>query len=108
VVNLMQKRQPQLVKDRGAIASAGPCGWGHKLIEVEGPDAELYDVLEDPTEALDLSAILPENVEVLQDCLQAFADRSEVQLSQASVTRVADYDDPEVRRRLEELGYLED
>jgi hypothetical protein len=80
----------------------------HKLIETEGSAAELYDVMEDPTEALDLSAILPENVEVLQDCLQAFADRSDVQLSQASTTRAADYDDPEVRRRLEELGYLED
>jgi hypothetical protein len=29
-------------------------------------------------------------------------------LSQAHVTRASDYDDPEVRRRLEDLGYLED
>ncbi|MEO1069492.1 MAG: sulfatase, partial [Cyanobacteria bacterium J06638_6] len=79
-----------------------------KLIETEGSEAELYDVLEDPAEALDLSAILPENVEALQDCLQAFADRSDQQLAQATATRATDYDDPEVRRRLEELGYLED
>jgi hypothetical protein len=79
----------------------------HKLIETEGAEAQLYDVLEDPTEALDLSAILPENVEVLQTCLQAFADRSGQHLT-AATTRATDYDDPEVRRRLGELGYLED
>jgi arylsulfatase A-like enzyme len=109
VVNLMQKRQPELVKTKGCDRVRRAVWMGrHKLIETEGSAAELYDVMEDPTEALDLSAILPENVEVLQDCLQAFADRSDVQLSQASTTRAADYDDPEVRRRLEELGYLED
>jgi arylsulfatase A-like enzyme len=109
VVNLMQKRQPELVVAKGCDRVRRAVWMGrHKLIETEGAAAELYDVLEDPTEALDLSAILPENVEVLQDCLQAFADRSDVQLSQAHVTRASDYDDPEVRRRLEDLGYLED
>ncbi len=47
-------------------------------------------------------------MEALQDCLQAFADRSDHHLAQAIATRAADYDNPEVRRRLEELGYLED
>jgi hypothetical protein len=74
VVNLMQKRQPELVKTKGCDRVRRAVWMGrHKLIETEGSAAELYDVLEDPTEALDLSAILPENVEVLQDCLQAFA-----------------------------------
>ncbi|NJL46101.1 MAG: sulfatase-like hydrolase/transferase, partial [Leptolyngbyaceae cyanobacterium SM2_3_12] len=109
VVNLMQKRQPELVKTRSCDRVRRAVWMGnHKLIETEGSDAELYDVLEDPTEALDLSAILPENVEVLQDCLQAFAHRSEDQLSRTTALRATDYDDPEVRRRLEELGYLED
>jgi hypothetical protein len=75
VVNLMQKRQPELVKTKGCDRVRRAVWMGrHKLIETEGSAAELYDVLEDPTEALDLSAILPENVEVLQDCLQAFAN----------------------------------
>ncbi|WP_035987436.1 sulfatase [Leptolyngbya sp. KIOST-1] len=109
VVNLMQKRQPELVKEMGCDRVRRAVWMGqHKLIETEGSVAELYDVLEDPTEALDLSAILPENVEVLQDCLQAFADRSDQSLAQAAATRATDYDDPEVRRRLEDLGYLED
>jgi arylsulfatase A-like enzyme len=109
VVNLMQKRQPELVRARGCDRIRRAVWMGqHKLIETEGAETELYDVLADPTEALDLSAILPENVEVLQDCLQAFADRSDLHLAQATATRATDYDDPEVRRRLEELGYLED
>ena len=109
VVNLMQKRQPELVREMSCDRVRRAVWMGqHKLIETEGSEAELYDVLEDPTEALDLSAILPENVEALQDCLQAFADRSDRSLAQATPTRATDYDDPEVRRRLEELGYLED
>ncbi len=109
VVNLMQKRQPELVREMSCDRVRRAVWMGqHKLIETEGSEAELYDVLEDPTEALDLSAILPENVEALQDCLQAFADRSALALAQATPTRATDYDDPEVRRRLEELGYLED
>jgi len=109
VVNLMQKRQPELVQAMGCDRIRRAVWMGqHKLIETEGAATELYDVLEDPTEALDLSAILPENVEVLQDCLQAFADRSDQYLAQAATSRATDYDDPDVRRRLEELGYLED
>lgn len=109
VVNLMQKRQPELVREMSCDRIRRAVWMGqHKLIETEGSNAELYDVLEDPTEALDLSAILPENVEALQDCLQAFSDRSDQSLAHATPTRATDYDDPEVRRRLEELGYLED
>jgi arylsulfatase A-like enzyme len=109
VVNLMQKRQPELLEEKGCDRIRRAVWMGrHKLIETEGAAAELYDVLADPTEALDISAILPENVEVLEDCLQAFAERSDIHLSQTSTTRAADYDDPDVRRRLEELGYLED
>jgi arylsulfatase A-like enzyme len=109
VVNLMQKRQPDLVQQRRCDRTRRAIWIGsHKLIEVEGEGAELYDVLVDPQEALDLSAILPENVEVLQDCLQSFAQRSQQHLAQASLVRASGYDDPEVQRRLADLGYLED
>lgn len=109
VVNLMQKRQPELVQQRGCDRVRRAVWMGsHKLIETDGDTVELYDVLEDPTETLNLSAILPENVEVLQDCLQAFTDQSEVGPLVATLERAANFEDPEVRRRLEELGYLED
>jgi hypothetical protein len=109
VVNLMQKRQPDLVRRRDCDRIRRAIWIGpHKLIETEGGQAELYDVLMDPAEALDLSAILPENVEVLQDCLQGFAQRSDQALAQAGVGRASGYDDPEVQRRLADLGYLED
>lgn len=107
VVNLMQRRQPQLVQDRACDRTRRAVWMGrHKLIETEGKAVELYDFLEDPTEDLNLSAILPENVELLQECLQAFSGNSEAAL--ATAERAANYEDPEVRRRLQELGYLED
>ncbi len=109
VVNLMQKRQPELVQQRRCDRTRRAIWIGsHKLIAVEGEGTELYDVLVDPQEALDLSAILPENVEALQDCLQAFAQQSQQHLAQASLVRASGYDDPEVQRRLADLGYLED
>jgi len=109
VVNLMQKRQPELLRrlDCDRVRRAVWMGQ-HKLIETEGTPPELYDLQADPTEALNISAIFPENVEVLQDCLQAFANQSATSLDQTMGDRASGYDDPEVRRRLEELGYLED
>ncbi|MBD0335299.1 MAG: sulfatase [Cyanobacteria bacterium Co-bin13] len=107
VVNLMQRRQPELVRDRACDRTRRAVWMGrHKLIETEGRAVELYDVLEDPTEDLNLSGILPENVELLQECLQAFSGTSEEGLTTAE--RATNFEDPEVRRRLQELGYLED
>jgi arylsulfatase A-like enzyme len=77
VVNLMQRRQPELVRDRACDQPRRAVWIGqHKLIETGDQQVELYDVHQDPQEHLNLSAILPENVEVLQDCLQAFAGRN--------------------------------
>ncbi|MEM0982201.1 MAG: sulfatase, partial [Cyanobacteria bacterium P01_H01_bin.58] len=74
VLNLMQKRQPDLVRDRACDQPRRAVWMGtHKLIETGDESIELYDVREDPQETLNISAILPENVEVLQECLQAFA-----------------------------------
>jgi arylsulfatase A-like enzyme len=107
VVNLMQRRQPELVRDRACDRTRRAVWMGrHKLIETEGQEVELYDVLEDPTEDLNLSGILPENVELLQECLQAFSGTSEE--GPFSAERATNFEDPEVRRRLQELGYLED
>ncbi|MEB3267829.1 MAG: sulfatase [Leptolyngbya sp.] len=109
VVNLMQRRQPELVRDRACDQPRRAVWMGqHKLIETGGSQVELYDVHQDPQENLNLSAILPENVEVLQDCLQAFAGEMRGYGTVATARRAPGYDDPEVQRRLQELGYLED
>lgn len=110
VVNLMQKRQPDLVRDRACDQPRRAVWLGrHKLIKTGCDRVELYDVVEDPGEDLNLSDILPENVEVLQECLQALVgDRSAAAAVAAVTARAPGFDDPEVQRRLQELGYLED
>ena len=109
VVNLMQKRQPELVRDRACDQPRRAVWMGpHKLIETGEASIELYDVREDPQETLNISAILPENVEVLQECLQAFAGEIQGYGTVVATRRAPGYDDPDVQRRLQDLGYLED
>ncbi|MEM9006266.1 MAG: sulfatase [Cyanobacteria bacterium P01_F01_bin.86] len=109
VVNLMQKRQPELVRDRACDQPRRAVWMGsHKLIETGEAAIELYDVREDPQETLNISAILPENVEALQECLQAFAGEMNDYGSVITTRRAPGYDDPEVQQRLQDLGYLED
>ncbi|NJN88889.1 MAG: sulfatase, partial [Leptolyngbyaceae cyanobacterium SL_7_1] len=107
VVNLLQKRQPELVRDRACDQPRRAVWVGnHKLIETgDNHRLELYDFFDDPSESLNLSAILPENVEVLQECLQVLAGQA---AGDSSIDRAPDFDDPEVQRRLRDLGYLED
>ncbi|MEM1309641.1 MAG: sulfatase-like hydrolase/transferase [Cyanobacteria bacterium P01_H01_bin.153] len=109
VLNLMQKRQPDLVRDRACDQPRRAVWMGpHKLIEIGDSSIELYDVCEDPQETLNISAILPENVEALQECLQSFAGELDGYGTLAMARRAPGYDDPEVQRRLQDLGYLED
>ena len=105
VLSLLQKRQPELVKNHACDQSRRAVWIGsHKLIET-GSRLELYDFCSDPDETLNLSDIFPENVELLQDCLQGFADQN---LGSFTAERAPGFDDPEVQRRLRDLGYLED
>lgn len=107
VVNLLKKRQPDLIRDRACDQPRRAVWLGpHKLIETGDDATELYDFQQDPTESLNLSAILPENVEVLQDYLQAFGGNAET--ATAILERAPGFDDPEVQQRLRDLGYLED
>ncbi|MGJ3244953.1 MAG: sulfatase [Elainellaceae cyanobacterium] len=110
VVNLLQKRQPDLVRDRACDQPRRAVWIGnHKLIETGGNVWELYDFFNDPRENLDLSSILPENVELLQECLQTFVGQSTAQdVVTAVAERAPGFDDPDVQRRLRDLGYLED
>ncbi|MEO0407850.1 MAG: sulfatase, partial [Cyanobacteria bacterium P01_A01_bin.135] len=77
----------------------------YKLIETGNHLLELYDVHQDPTEGLNLSAVLPEDTEVLQDYLDAFSGEN---VPVGIADRAPGFDDPEVQRRLRDLGYLED
>ncbi|MCU0567886.1 MAG: sulfatase [Oculatellaceae cyanobacterium Prado106] len=121
VLNLLQKRQPELVQSHACDQPRRAVWIGsHKLIETgydpaqpATPDAlqpstqrlELYDFRNDPNEQLNLSEIFPENVEMLQECLQWFAGQASPLVREE---RVPGFDDPELRRRLHDLGYLED
>ncbi|MBW4661248.1 MAG: sulfatase-like hydrolase/transferase [Drouetiella hepatica Uher 2000/2452] len=106
VVNLLHKRQPELVLARACDQPRRAVWIGnHKLIETGTDRLELYDFCNDPDEALDLSDIFPENVELLQECLQQFTHQTNTAVS---TDRAPGFDDPEVRRRLRDLGYLED
>jgi arylsulfatase A-like enzyme len=107
VLNLLQKRQPELVRTHACDQPRRAVWMGsHKLIETGSERLELYDVTSDPTESLNLSAIFPENVELLQECLQVFS--SQAHFNDLSTERAPGFDDPEVQRRLRDLGYLED
>jgi arylsulfatase A-like enzyme len=112
VINLLQKRQPELIQARACDQPRRAVWIGnHKLIETGGHETggqllELYDVCSDPTETLNLSSIFPENVELLQDCLQVFTHQ--IDLNFTASERAIGFDDPEVQQRLRDLGYLED
>ncbi|MGB0560375.1 MAG: sulfatase family protein [Spirulinaceae cyanobacterium] len=109
VLNLLHKRQPELITERACDQPRRAVWMGnHKLIETGCDRLELYDICEDPDESLNLSDILPENVELLQDCLALLADAENSDDRQTTAQRAPGFDDPEVQRRLRDLGYLED
>ncbi|MFG6098658.1 sulfatase [Leptothoe sp. ISB3NOV94-8A] len=109
VLNLIQKRQPELISQHACDQTRRAVWVGnHKLIETAQNPPELYDVQDDPNESLDLSEIFPEMVESLQDSLSAFSQDADQHRALYSQARATGFDDPEVRRRLKDLGYLEE
>ena len=106
VVSLLEKRQPELIRDRFCDQTRRAVWLGnYKLIETGSQLLELYDIHQDPSEGLNLSAVLPEDTEVLQDYLDAFSGET---VPVGTAERAPGFDDPEVQRRLRDLGYLED
>ncbi len=109
-VNLLLRRQPQLVCDRGYDVTTRAIWQGKYKLLANGEDGlkrrELYNIADDPAEKTNLHDIFPETVESLCDRLQSFM--GEIPATAAASDRTADnYDDPEVYRRLRDLGYLE-
>ena len=109
VINLLRQRQPELVRERACDRTSVAVWDGtYKLQTKLAEDAiepledtlELYDIARDPGETLNLRDILPEEVERLQECLQGID-------AKAAAERADNLDDPEVIRRLRDLGYLE-
>ena len=112
VLNLLMQRQPELVRemqcDRPALAV-----WEreYKLLARgrEGEfleSCELYNIVSDPSETLDLRDILPERTEILQDYLEDFYQQKDC-VGVGASDRPDNFDDPQVYQRLKDLGYLE-
>jgi len=106
IINVLRRREPQLLSER-RIDQTRRAVWSeqHKLIQTGDDNLELFSVVDDPAEKVNLRDILPEKVEVLRESLQEFVSHTVVTPPDAE--RAVGYDDPEVRRRLRDLGYLE-
>ncbi len=107
LLSIMQRRRPDLIKaykcDQPRYAV-----WQdrYKLIQTGEDDLELYDVFDDPNEHVNLRDILPEQVELLQTQLQTQIQQHAHTASKV-VPSLEDSNDPQVQRRLHDLGYLE-
>lgn len=109
LLNLMQRRRPEMVqarhldRPRSAVLHER-----YKLIQTGDDELELYDRVDDPGENVNLHNILPEQVERLQPYLQGFlhpmSANDAIDIPEVPVDA---YDDPEIYRRLRDLGYLE-
>lgn len=109
VINLLQERQPELVSSRGYDRTTRAIWQGNYKLLAKGESGldrrELYNLADDPRESINLHDIFPEKVEPLCDRLQSF-------LGELPATAVAEetadnYNDPEVYRRLRDLGYID-
>ena len=106
VLNLMIKFKPELVAKhrvdqwRRAVWQAP-----YKLIQTGADQYELFNYLTDPKESEDLASSQPAIVQNMRDLLRTFEKES----AQAALAadRVVEQDDPQLRRHLRALGYLE-
>jgi arylsulfatase A-like enzyme len=106
VLNLMLKHKPQLVRERRCDQPRRAV-WRlpYKLIQTGDDSIELFNLVEDPGELHNLRDALPEQVKVLQEQLRIFERQAEAAAS--VTTQVVEHNDPQLRRRLRALGYLE-
>jgi arylsulfatase A-like enzyme len=105
LLHIIQRRRPDLIALRNCDQPRYAAWNGrYKLIQTGDSAFELYDILDDAKETVNLSDILPEQVEVLQDRLRALI--SHVGEDDVAVGDVG-YEDALVYRRLRDLGYLE-
>lgn len=105
-LHLLERHAPQLMRERHCdLPRRAVFRWQHKLITTGDGQRELFDVFNDPGEENNLCAILPEQVEMMQDLLAAFLNGTDA--AQLAAAPEDEFDDPEIERRLQDLGYLE-
>ena len=105
-LHLLERRAPHLIRERDCdLVRRATFSGQYKLIKTGERQVELYDVIADPCEETNLRDLLPEQVETMEEQLNAFLGQTGVVPSEPALP--SDYDDPEVRRRLHDLGYLE-
>lgn len=106
LLNVMQRRKPELIREKHCdLVRYALWNERYKLIQTGDEALELYDVFDDPTEQVNLRDILPEQVEALQEQLQAFT--SHISTADTVAEGTEENNDPLVYRRLRDLGYLE-
>jgi len=107
LLNIMEKRRPDLVELRHCDQTRYALWDGqHKLIQTDDTNTELFDVFSDPREERNLRVILPEQTAALQKRLHTFM--SHITTANTTIEDTTDeFDDPQVYRRLRDLGYLE-
>ncbi len=107
VVHLLQRRQPDLVRNRNCDQTRRAVLHGeHKLIATgDNQHLELYRVLDDPRERYNLHDVAPDQAHMLREHLQTFVQHAGMTAPAAEV--IEEETDPEIRRRLRDLGYLE-
>ncbi|GAC1433075.1 MAG: sulfatase [Ktedonobacteraceae bacterium] len=107
LLNIMERRRPDLVKLRQCDQTRYALWNGqHKLIQTDDANAEVFDIFDDPYEQHDLRAILPEQAKTLQKRLHTFMNHIAV-ADTTETEETEEFDDPQVYRRLRDLGYLE-
>ena len=103
---MLHRRRPQETQELGCDQTRRAV-WSetHKLIQTGDERLELFSAIDDPCEHLNLRDILPERVEALREYLQTFVSHAGVAVNTRE--QADGYDDPEVLRRLRDLGYIE-
>jgi arylsulfatase A-like enzyme len=106
VVQILHRRRLQLTQELGCDQTRRAV-WSdaHKLIQTGSDRLELYSAVDDFAEMANLRDKLPERVEALHEYLQTFVSHAGVPVAQNE--QPDSYDDPEVFRRLHDLGYIE-
>jgi arylsulfatase A-like enzyme len=105
VVNMVRRRRPDLLtrhlcdQPRRAVVQGR-----YKFIQTGEHIVELYDRLNDPSELVNLAVVLPEQADEMQEQIDSY--RQQMTAQAPAVNRAAE-DDPTVRKRLHDLGYLE-
>ena len=104
LLKIIEHRRPDLIELRHCDQTRYALWNGrHKLIQTDDANAEVFDVFNDPFEQRDLHAILPEQTKSLQQRLHTFI--SNIEATDTPMTE--EFDDPQVYRRLRDLGYIE-